>query len=95
MDYKNFLFVVSIVIAALIYFFIERKHNNMSTSADDTKTHSQKEEEYESFDSQELDVLAGELYKQGNMNERFLFSEKKEENNEEQLNLLKKSHLYQ
>ena len=143
MDYKNFLFVVSIVIAALIYFFIERKHNNMSTSADDTKTHSQKEEglvkglkrekisdkyygvgyspyiekyvlytvvtwvawynryyeiseeEYESFDSQELDVLASKLYKQGNMNERFLFSEKKEENNEEQLKLLKNAHLYQ
>lgn len=35
------------------------------------------EEEYESFDSQDLDVLAGELYKQGSMNERFLFSEKK------------------
>jgi hypothetical protein len=141
--YIKFLFVLAISIAVLIYFFIERKQNNMSTSADDTKIYSRKEkglvkglerekisdkyygvgyspfidkyvlytvvtwvawynryyeiseEEYESFDSQELDVLARKLYEQGNKNERFLFSEKKEENNEEQLKLLKKAHLHQ
>jgi hypothetical protein len=45
------------------------------------------EEEYLSFDSSELDSLAENLYKQGCHSERFLFSEKKEENNQKQLDL--------
>ena len=39
------------------------------------------EEEFNSFGSAELDDLADTLYKQGSNSERFLFSEKKEENN--------------
>ncbi len=45
------------------------------------------EEEFNSFGSAELDDLADTLYKQGSNSERFLFSEKKEENNKEQLEL--------
>ena len=44
-------------------------------------------EEYDSFGSAELDELADTLYKQGCNSERFLFSEKKEENNQNQLDL--------
>ncbi|MBE6877481.1 MAG: ABC transporter ATP-binding protein [Ruminococcus sp.] len=44
-------------------------------------------EEYDSFGSAELDKLADTLYKQGCNSERFLFSEKKEENNQNQLDL--------
>ncbi len=45
------------------------------------------EEEFNSFGSAELDDLADTLYKQGSNSERFLFSETKEENNKEQLEL--------
>ena len=45
------------------------------------------EEEFNSFGSAELDDLADTLYKQSSNSERFLFSEKKEENNKEQLEL--------
>lgn len=48
------------------------------------------EEEYHSFGSAELDKLADTLYKQGCNSERFLFSEKKEENNQNQLDLWSK-----
>ena len=45
------------------------------------------EEEYDSFGSDELNDLADTLYKQGCDSERFLFSEKKEENDQKQLRL--------
>lgn len=48
------------------------------------------EEEYRSFGSAELDKLADTLFKQGSNSERFLFSEKKEENNQKQLDLWSK-----
>ena len=48
------------------------------------------EEEYNSFGSAKLDETAETLYKQGCNSERFLFSEKKEENNQQQLDLLSK-----
>ena len=48
------------------------------------------EEEYNSFGSAKLDEIADTLYKQGCNSERFLFSEKKEENNQKQLELLSK-----
>lgn len=44
-------------------------------------------EEYDSFGSDDLDSLAEELYKQGTSSERFLFSDKKEDNNQTQLRL--------
>ena len=44
-------------------------------------------EEYELFGLEELDNLAENLYKQGISSERFLFSDKKEENDKEQLTL--------
>ena len=47
-------------------------------------------EEYDLFGSAELDELADTLYKQGCNSERFLFSEKKEENNQNQLDLWNK-----
>lgn len=48
------------------------------------------EKEYRQFGSAELDELADHLYKQGCNSERFLFSEKKEENNQKQLDLWSK-----
>ena len=48
------------------------------------------EEEYNAFGSAKLDETAETLYKQGCNSERFLFSEKKEENNQQQLDLLSK-----
>jgi len=48
------------------------------------------EEEYNSFGSAKLDETVETLYKQGCNSERFLFSEKKEENNQQQLDLLSK-----
>lgn len=45
------------------------------------------EKEYESFGSKELDILADVLHKQETKSERFLFSDKSEENNKEQLKL--------
>ena len=48
------------------------------------------EEEYNSFGSAKLDEIADTLYKQGCNSERFLFSEKKEENNQKQLELWSK-----
>jgi len=45
------------------------------------------EEEYNAFGTVLLDELADILYKQGCNSERFLFSEKKEENNQNQLKL--------
>ncbi len=45
------------------------------------------EKEYNSFGSAELDDLADKLYKQGCDSERFIFSEKKEENDQKQLDL--------
>lgn len=42
-------------------------------------------EEYDSFGSENLDKLAENLYRQGMSSERFLFSDKKEENDENQL----------
>lgn len=43
------------------------------------------EEEYSMFGTEELDDLFESLYKAGIESERFLFSEKNEENTEEQL----------
>ena len=55
------------------------------------------EEEYHLFDSGKLDELAEKLYKLENRTERFLFSDKNEENNEKhnekQLELHKKANL--
>ena len=48
------------------------------------------EEEYDSFGSPELDETADSLYKQGCDSERFLFSEKKEENDQKQMELWSK-----
>lgn len=45
------------------------------------------EEEYQAFGTARLDALADALYKQGCHSERFLFSEKKEENDAKQLAL--------
>ena len=45
------------------------------------------EEEYLLFGSAELDSLAEGLHKQGSHSERFLFSEKTEEDNQMQLDL--------
>lgn len=47
-------------------------------------------EEYDLFGSAELDELADTMYKQGRNSNRFLFSEKKEENDKKQLDLLNK-----
>lgn len=44
-------------------------------------------EEYDSFGSAELDELADTLHKQGRSSKRLLYSEKKEENDREQLEL--------
>ena len=48
-------------------------------------------EEYDLFGSAELDELADTLYRQGTDSERFLFSEKKEENDQRQPELLNRS----
>ena len=48
-------------------------------------------EEYDLFGSAELDELADTLYRQGTDSERFLFSEKKEENDQKQPELLNRS----
>ncbi len=45
------------------------------------------QQEYESFGSKELDILADALHRQETKSERFLFSDKNEENNKEQLKL--------
>ena len=43
------------------------------------------EQEYHAFGSEEFDRLADTLYQQGCHSERFLFSERKEENEERQV----------
>ena len=49
-------------------------------------------EEYDLFGTDELDELADTLYKQGRNSKRFLFSEKKEENDPKQLELRNRSY---
>lgn len=51
------------------------------------------EAEYNSFGLEDLDKLATELCNRGNSSPRFLFSDKNEENNEEQRALREKAEL--